>query len=96
MPPFAPPQPLGDPRQAFSQPSGQPFGDANAMGDLMNKLIAKYGPDFRELALSTEGDEVGDDIALLINGQSYHTLGGLKAELKDSDIILMGMTAVGG
>ena len=70
--------------------------EGSTLGDLINLLIAKYGPRFRELALSPDGQEVGDEIALLINGQSYHTLGGLKAELKDNDTLLMGMTAVGG
>jgi molybdopterin converting factor small subunit len=83
-------------KQATGKSEERVSFEGETLGHLLEQLSAVYGPEFRATVLTDSGDDISDQVALFINGQSYHTLGGLQAKLKDKDTVLMGMTMAGG
>ena len=83
-------------KEATGKPEERVNFQGDTLGQLLRHLSAAYGPDFKGTVYNQAGDDISDYVAVLINGQSYHTLGNLQAGLKDDDTVLMGITMAGG
>ncbi|MEE8471603.1 MAG: MoaD/ThiS family protein [Dehalococcoidia bacterium] len=83
-------------KEATGKPEERVIFEGDTLGQLLHHLSAAYGPGFSATVLTPSGDDISDYVAVLINGQSYHTLGNLGARLRDDDTVLMGMTMAGG
>ncbi len=83
-------------KEATGKPEERVTFQGDTLGQLLHHLSAAYGPEFKGTVFNQSGDDISDYVAILINGQSYHTLGDLGASLKDDDTVLMGMTMAGG
>ena len=63
--------------------------------DLIEILVNKYGNTFKE-ALFDKNGELRDYMKILINGEDLQASGGLDAEVKDDDEIIIFQTIAGG
>jgi MoaD family protein len=65
------------------------------LNKVLELLSQRYGRDFVEYVYDTKTGSVKGFLQFLINGRSATTLGGLEAELVDSDVIAI-IPPVGG
>lgn len=73
------------------------LSDSATLGDLVDRLTAQYGQDFRERIL--DGDKVGRLVTILIDGENCFRLGGLAAPLGQAqqiEVVLLGPPPAGG
>ena len=69
--------------------------DYSTARDLIEKLIANYGPKFKETIFPAGGNKVGVYIAILAK-EGFLALDGLDANLNDGDTVLIGTLLMGG
>jgi MoaD family protein len=79
----------------------QPFIEIDSVSttieDLLEKLFARYGPEFRATVLDAETGGVSPNIQILVNGRSYRTLPDqLKTLLQSGDEISLFPPIAGG
>jgi len=65
------------------------------VSELIEILINKYGNAFKD-ALFDKNGELRDYMKILINGEDLQAIGGLDAEVKDDDEIIIFQTIAGG
>ena len=63
--------------------------------DLIDILTRKYGNEFKD-ALFDKNGELRDYMKILVNGEDVQASGGLEAEVKDDDEIVIFQTIAGG
>ncbi|MEM4311865.1 MAG: MoaD family protein [Nitrososphaerales archaeon] len=67
---------------------------SNKLREIIEELSAQFGEDFRERILN-EKDELQNFIRVFINDKDVRFLGGLSAEVKDGDVVML-LPAIGG
>ena len=65
------------------------------MRDLIEILVNNYGKAFKDAIFDKNGD-LRDYMKILINGEDLQAIGGLDAEVKDGDEIIIFQTIAGG
>ena len=63
---------------------------------LLHALADKYGPKLREKILSPDGNGLGSDLILMINGRGVEHLGGFEAKLSPEDTVALFPVVAGG
>jgi molybdopterin synthase sulfur carrier subunit len=63
--------------------------------DLINILTEKYGNEFKNALFDKNGD-LRDYMKILVNGEDVQAGGGLEAEVKNDDEIVIFQTIAGG
>ena len=66
----------------------------HTLGELLRKLAATYGEQFRNWVL--DGDELGKHIIILINGRDARHLGGINTALQPDDTVSIFPAIAGG
>lgn len=61
--------------------------NARTVGDLLEALSVKIGPEFRRTMLDSRTNELGANLILLVNGHSIRMLNGLKTPLLETDVV---------
>ena len=61
--------------------------DARTVGDLLEALTVKIGPEFRRTMLDSRTNELNTNLILLVNGHSVRMLNGLKTPLLETDVV---------
>jgi molybdopterin synthase sulfur carrier subunit len=69
--------------------------DVNNILDLVDVLIQKYGKEFKDLLMDTNGN-LRDYLKIMINGEDIRDIDGLDTTLKDGDQVVMFQTIAGG
>jgi len=69
--------------------------DAPTVGDLARILGERYGAKFKNELITPSG-EPGSEIVIMVNGRHVVHLGGLDAQLKDSDVVQIFPLVAGG
>lgn len=62
---------------------------------LMAELCRRW-PEFRELILSADGTDKGDDVIILVNGRHIEHLDGVATKLSDDDYVVITPLVAGG
>lgn len=65
------------------------------IADLIDVLTEKYGNEFKDALFDKNGD-LRDYMKILVNGEDIQASGGLEAEVKDDDEIVIFQTIAGG
>ncbi len=65
------------------------------VSELINVLTEKYGNEFKDALFDKNGD-LRDYMKILLNGEDFQASGGLDAEVKDNDEIVIFQTIAGG
>lgn len=63
---------------------------------LSHALCEKYGKRLREKMLTPDGEELGEEIIILVNGRHVAHLGGIHAQLKPTDTVSIFPVVAGG
>ncbi|MDR2940855.1 MAG: MoaD family protein [Clostridiales bacterium] len=63
---------------------------------LFNLLSDNYGTRMREKLYTPDGQGIGEDAIILVNGRNVLHMGGLDSALKDSDIVSVFPLVAGG
>ena len=71
----------------------QPVNNLKELGEVLSE---RYGDTFRNEFFDASGNEIGEKTIVLVNGRRAEFVGGLQAELKDSDIVLIFPVVAGG
>ena len=66
------------------------------IASLLGELTNRYGEKLERLLYSKNTRELREDVAIVINGKSVHTLGGLNTALKDGDVVAIFPPVAGG
>lgn len=70
--------------------------DKETLKELLHHLSNKYGEKFRNKALKNNGDELGDEIIILVNGRHVAHLDGINTKLKSTDVVQIFPVVAGG
>lgn len=70
--------------------------DKTTVKELLHHLSDKYGAEFRAKALKNDGNELGDDIIILVNGRHVAHLDGIDTKLLSSDVVQIFPVVAGG
>lgn len=62
---------------------------------LMDELSSRW-PEFRELILSKDGTDKGDDVIILVNGRHIEHLDGVSTPLTEADYVVITPLVAGG
>ncbi|MGZ7043922.1 MAG: MoaD/ThiS family protein [Methanobacterium sp.] len=65
------------------------------LGSLIKILTEKYGNEFKDALFDNNG-YLRDYMKVLVNGEDLQAIGGLDAEVKDNDEIVIFQTIAGG
>ena len=68
----------------------------STLKELLHHLSSKYGNEFRNKALKNDGNDLGDEIIILVNGRHVAHLAGIDTKLKESDIVQIFPVVAGG
>ena len=82
----------------YRQITGCKSCDVPAPGNvlaLMDELSRKW-PEFRELVLNADGDGLGDDVIIMVNGRHVDHLDGVNTTLDDGDVVAVTPLIAGG
>lgn len=63
---------------------------------LAHALCDAYGRRLREKMLTPDGEALGEEIIILINGRHVEHLGGIHAKLKPDDVVAVFPVVAGG
>ncbi|MGE4483913.1 MAG: MoaD family protein [Oscillospiraceae bacterium] len=66
------------------------------VGALLHELSDRFGPAFRKKSLSADGNDLGTDLILLVNGRNAVHIGGFNATLTDGDTVSIFPIVAGG
>ena len=64
--------------------------------ELLHSLSDKYGEQFRNEALTPDGDDLGERIIILVNGRHVAHLDGINTKISDTDIVQVFPVVAGG
>lgn len=64
--------------------------------NLSHALCDTYGEKLREKMLSPDGEDLGEEIIILVNGRHVAHLGGIHTKLKPTDIVSIFPVVAGG
>lgn len=67
--------------------------DIRALGEVLSD---RYGSKFRSFFFTPDGEDIGKDAIILVNGRKVQFLAGIDTELKDSDLVLIFPVVAGG
>jgi molybdopterin synthase sulfur carrier subunit len=71
------------------------INDVNNISELIDVLSHKYGKEFNDLLMDTNGD-LRDYLKIMINGEDIRDIDGLNTLIKNDDQIVMFQTIAGG
>ncbi len=66
------------------------------MYSLLHALSDHFGSDFRKKALSPDGQEIGSETIVMVNGRHVQHLGGIHTTLVPEDIVAIFPVVAGG
>ena len=72
------------------------FSYQEDMYQLTHALCDKYGERLRMKMLSSDGEELGEEIIILVNGRHVAHLGGIKTKLLPTDVVSIFPVVAGG
>lgn len=64
--------------------------------ELVHMLSDRYGARFRAKALSEDGESLGAEIIILVNGRHVEHLDGIRTALKPTDVVSIFPVVAGG
>lgn len=70
--------------------------DCDSVYSLLHMLSDKYGTEFRNKVLSQDGQALGKDIIILVNGRHVSHLAGIQTPLSSKDEVSVFPVVAGG
>lgn len=64
--------------------------------ELLHSLSNKYGEKFRNEALTSDGNDLGERIIIMVNGRHVAHLNGINTELMEDDVVQVFPVVAGG
>ena len=82
----------------YHQIAGCKSCDVPAPGNVLALMadLSKRWPEFRDLILSEDGTDKGDDVIILVNGRHIDHLDGVETKLTEQDVVAVTPLVAGG